>query len=206
MSLLILVRHGQSTWNLENRFTGEVDVDLTPLGEQEAAKAGELLKPFRLDQGYTSVLVRAIRTMDIILEAIGHPLPIERSAALNERNYGDLQGLNKAETEKKYGKAQVHEWRRSFNTRPPGGESLADTVARVLPYYRSRIEIDIRDEKNVLVVAHGNSLRALMMYLEEISEQAIAELNLATGIPRVYEFEAAKLKKAYYLGTESQKA
>ena len=201
MSLLIIVRHGQSAWNLENRFTGETDVDLTPLGREEAAKAGKLIKPYRIDEAFTSVLKRAIETLDIILkETATTTIPIKKSAALNERNYGDLQGLNKAETEQKYGAKQVHIWRRSYEVQPPGGESLKDTFNRTVPYYQKEIEPELKAGKNVLIVAHGNSLRALMMYLEHISPEAIADLNLATGVPRLYEFTPSlELIKASYI-------
>jgi 2,3-bisphosphoglycerate-dependent phosphoglycerate mutase len=201
MSILIIVRHGQSAWNLENRFTGEVDIDLTPLGEEEAKKAGQLLKPHHIDEAFTSVLKRAIHSLDIILKETGNEhLPVVRSAALNERNYGDLQGLNKAETEKRYGHDQVLTWRRSYAVAPPNGESLKNTYDRVIPYYQKEIEPQLRAGKNILIVAHGNSLRALMMFLENISPEEIVNLNLATGVPRVYEFDASlHLVKAYYI-------
>jgi len=190
MPILIIVRHGQSTWNLENRFTGEVDVDLTPLGEEEARNAGRLLKQYHFDKAYTSVLKRAIHSLDIILEETGNiHVPVTRTPALNERNYGDLQGLNKTETEKKYGASQVLLWRRSFDVAPPHGESLKNAYDRVVPYYTKEIAPDLKDGKNVLVVAHGNSLRALMMHLENIPQEEIVNLNLATGVPRVYELD-----------------
>jgi 2,3-bisphosphoglycerate-dependent phosphoglycerate mutase len=192
MPILIIVRHGQSTWNLENRFTGDVDVDLTSLGEEEARKAGRLLKPYHFDKAYTSVLKRAIHSLEIILKETGNdPVPVIRTPALNERNYGDLQGLDKTETEKQYGASQVLLWRRSYDIAPPHGESLRNTYDRVVPYYIKEIEPDLKDGKNVLVVAHGNSLRALMMYIENISQEEIANLNLATGVPRLYEFDTA---------------
>jgi 2,3-bisphosphoglycerate-dependent phosphoglycerate mutase len=201
MPILVIVRHGQSTWNLENRFTGEVDVDLTPLGEKEAKKAGRLLKAYHFDKAYTSVLKRAIHSLDIILEETGNiHIPVTRTPALNERNYGDLQGLNKTETEKKYGASQVLLWRRSFDVAPPHGESLKNTYDRVVPYYTKEIVPDLKDGKNVLVVAHGNSLRALMMHLENIPQEEIVNLNLATGVPRVYEFDhLLHVAKSYYL-------
>ncbi|HEX2907177.1 MAG TPA: 2,3-bisphosphoglycerate-dependent phosphoglycerate mutase [Phototrophicaceae bacterium] len=197
---LILVRHGQSQWNLENRFTGWVDIPLTPLGEQEAHQAGELLKDYHFDRAFTSVLNRAEASLQIILSVIGQTnLPIERHAALNERHYGDLQGLNKAETAEKFGREQVHEWRRSYRARPPNGESLADTAARVLPYYRAQIEPLVLVGQTILVVAHGNSLRALVMVLDQIPETAIPELNIPTGIPRRYRIrrDAAVLERGY---------
>ena len=188
MPSLILLRHGQSTWNFENKFTGEVDVDLTTLGKQEAMFAGVLLENYIIDIAFTSVLKRAVHTLAIILNELGINIPVKRSAALNERNYGDLQGLDKAETAKKYGEDKVLLWRRSYDTAPPNGESLKDTYNRVIPYYKAEIEPQLRADKNILIVAHGNSLRALMMYLDDISETAIAEVNIATCIPRVYEF------------------
>ena len=187
MSILVLVRHGQSTYNLENRFTGETDVPLTPRGREEARKAGEKLRDIPFTHGFTSVLQRAIDTMTLVLEEAHQPqLPVTRDRALNERNYGRLQGLNKAEMAKEYGEEQVAVWRRSFSIRPPGGESLADTAHRVIPYYEQQILPLLQKGGNILIVAHGNSLRALMMYLEGISEEAIAHVDLPTGAPRRY--------------------
>jgi 2,3-bisphosphoglycerate-dependent phosphoglycerate mutase len=187
MPLLVIVRHGQSAWNLENRFTGETDVPLTELGREEARAAGEKLKTISFTHGFTSVLQRAIDTMSLILEEAGQEqLPVTRDHALNERNYGRLQGLNKADVAATYGDEQVAIWRRSYAVRPPGGESLADTAGRVLLYFRSAIEPLLRDSADILIVAHGNSLRALMMHLENISETAIADVDLPTGIPRRY--------------------
>ncbi|MEO8764275.1 MAG: 2,3-bisphosphoglycerate-dependent phosphoglycerate mutase [Ginsengibacter sp.] len=200
MPSLILLRHGQSTWNLENRFTGEVDVDLTKLGEQEARLAGVLLENYIIDMAFTSVLKRAIHTLSIILNEMGKNIPVVQSAALNERNYGDLQGLNKTETALRYGADKVLLWRRSYDTPPPNGESLKDTFNRVVPYYKAAIEPQLKKDKNILVVAHGNSLRALMMYLDGFSATEIADVNIATGIPRVYEFSPElKLEIADYL-------
>jgi len=201
MPLLVLVRHGQSAWNLENRFTGEIDIDLTPLGRDEARAAGHRLAGIPFSCCFTSVLRRAIETLSLILETSGHPdLPVIRDKALNERNYGQLQGLNKAETAQKYGDHQVAIWRRSYAVRPPGGESLQDTAARVLPYYKKEIEPLLTKGENILVVAHGNSLRALMMYLEGISEEDIADVNLPTGTPRSYTLsEQLKIERAAYL-------
>ncbi|MBZ0282855.1 MAG: 2,3-bisphosphoglycerate-dependent phosphoglycerate mutase [Anaerolineae bacterium] len=185
--LLILVRHGQSRWNLENRFTGWVDIPLTAEGEAEAQRAGELLKTCQFDAAFTSALSRAQETLRIILEVIDQPdVPTQRDQALNERHYGDLQGLNKDETAAKFGKEQVHIWRRSYDVPPPNGESLKDTRARVLPYYQAHIEPLVLAGKQILVVAHGNSLRALVMMLENISEQNISDLNIPTGIPMRY--------------------
>ncbi len=189
-SQLAIVRHGQSAYNLENKFTGEIDVDLTPQGREEAVMCGRKLQGMRFNTCFTSVLKRAIETLDIILDTIGEKnLPICKDAALNERNYGDLQGLNKAETAEKYGARQVNLWRRSFDMAPPGGESLKQTQERVLKYYYAQIEPLLQQGKNILIVAHGNSLRALMMHLENISEEAIAHVELLTGVPRVYDFD-----------------
>ena len=200
MPVLILLRHGQSVWNLENRFTGDTDIDLTPVGEQEASLAGTLLKDFHVDVAYTSMLNRAMHTLNIVLATIGTSIPLTRSAALNERNYGGLQGLNKAEVEKQYGTKQLVLWRRSYDTAPPNGESLKDTYNRVIPYYLQEIEPQLKAGKNVLIVAHGNSLRSLMMYLEHISVTDIVGINIATGIPRLYTFSGdMKLLDAHYL-------
>lgn len=189
-SQLTIVRHGQSEYNLENRFTGFADIALTNQGREEAAMCGRKLVGMHFDDCFTSVLKRAIETLYIILDTINQKqLPIFKDAALNERNYGDLQGLNKAETAEKYGAAQVNLWRRSFDIAPPGGESLKQTQERVLPYYYARIEPLLQAGKNVLIVAHGNSLRALMMHLENISEEAISHVELLTGVPRVYDFD-----------------
>ncbi len=188
MPSLILLRHGQSTWNLENRFTGEVDIDLTKLGEQEAMLAGVLLENYIIDIAYTSVLKRAVHTLAIILNEMGKNIPVFKSDTLNERNYGDLQGLDKTETAEKYGADKVLLWRRSYDTIPPNGESLKDTYNRVVPFYKTAIEPQLKTDKNILIVAHGNSLRVLMMYLEGFTATQIADVNIATGIPRVYEF------------------
>jgi 2,3-bisphosphoglycerate-dependent phosphoglycerate mutase len=191
MPLLIMVRHGQSAWNLENRFTGEVDVDLTPLGRQEAIAAGKKLKEIVFGYAFTSVLKRAEETLELMLQQFTHAaVPIARSPALNERNYGSLQGLNKAQTAERYGLEQVEIWRRSYGTAPPGGESLQQTEARVIPYYLEAIEPLLRKGDNILIVAHGNSLRALMMYLEDISQEAIAQVNIPTATPRQYVYDA----------------
>jgi len=199
--MLVLVRHGQSTWNLENRFTGETDVPLTELGREEAKAAGVRLRTIPFAQGFTSVLQRAIDTMNLILEEALQPhLPVTRNPALNERNYGRLQGLNKKDVAAAYGEDQVAIWRRSYSVRPPGGESLADTAARVLPYYHSAIEPLLRENKHILIVAHGNSLRALMMFLENIGENDIPEVDLPTGIPRRYTLDTdLRLENVTYL-------
>jgi len=190
MPTLVLVRHGESQWNLENRFTGWVDVDLSAKGREEARQAGEKLRGYHFDKAFTSVLKRAIDTLKIMIDVNGWTdLPITYNQALNERHYGDLQGLNKAETAQKFGDAQVKLWRRSYAVRPPNGESLADTAARVLPYYEQHILPELEAGRNILVVAHGNSLRALVMRLDNLSEQAVVELNIPTGVPLQYEFD-----------------
>jgi 2,3-bisphosphoglycerate-dependent phosphoglycerate mutase len=191
MPQLVLIRHGESQWNLENRFTGWVDVPLTPKGEEEARAAGQKLKTFQFDCAFTSVLMRAQNTLRIVLEEIGQTgIPIKEDKALNERMYGELQGLNKAETAKKFGDEQVKIWRRSFDVPPPGGESLKDTAARVLPYYESQILPELLANKTVLIVAHGNSLRSLVMRLEDLSREAVLELNIPTGAPLFYDMDA----------------
>jgi 2,3-bisphosphoglycerate-dependent phosphoglycerate mutase len=231
MYKLVLLRHGQSTWNEANRFTGWTDVDLTAKGREEARAAGRLLKDegFVFDLTFTSVLVRAIRTCWMTLEELGDLwLPVQRSWRLNERHYGALQGLNKAETTAEHGEAQVKIWRRAYDIPPPAltvddprhpstdrrykdlapedlplTESLKDTVARFLPYWHDTIAPAIRAGQRVLVVAHGNSLRALVKYLDDVSETDIVELNIPTGIPLVYELDAdLKPIRHYYLGDQ----
>lgn len=194
MPTLALVRHGQSQWNLENRFTGWVDVPLTDQGRSEAARAGELLKEagLRFDVAFTSDLTRAQETLRIILDKLGQAgIPVEKDQALNERHYGALQGLNKAETAEKYGKEQVHIWRRSYDVPPPEGESLKDTAARTLPYFDAKVMAAIRAGKDVIVAAHGNSLRSIVMQLDNLTREQVLELNLDTGVPLVYEFDAS---------------
>jgi len=192
MPTLILLRHGQSQWNLENRFTGWVDVDLSDAGREEARQAGEKLHGIAIDRVYTSRLMRAINTAKIAMEAAGIQslVPVE-DQALNERHYGDLQGLNKAETAEKYGDEQVHIWRRSFNIPPPGAEaeSLELCMQRVMPYYQSHIIPDLLNGLNVLVVAHGNSLRSLIYTLDSHTNESILELNIPTGVPIAYQME-----------------
>ena len=229
MIKLVLLRHGESTWNLENRFTGWVDVDLSPKGVQEAHEGARLLKEggYDFDVTYTSLLKRAIRTLHITLEGMDRLwLPVHKSWRLNERHYGGLQGLNKAETAAKFGEQQVLVWRRSYGDPPPtmpdsdpghpkhdrryadvpkdqlpSAESLEDTVARFLPYWHETIAPEIKRGRRVLVAAHGNSLRALVKYLDGMSEQDIVGLNIPTGIPLVYELDdALKPQKHYYLG------
>jgi 2,3-bisphosphoglycerate-dependent phosphoglycerate mutase len=228
---LVLVRHGQSTWNLENRFTGWTDVDLTEQGQEEAQTGGQLLREngFTFDIAYTSVLKRAIRTLNIIQEEMGLEwIPVVRAWQLNERHYGALQGLNKAEMAAKFGEDQVKIWRRSYDVPPPAlepndqrhprfdrryadltpsqlpaTESLKITLERVLPYWHSSLAPVIKSGKRVLIAAHGNSIRAMVKYLDDISDKEIPELNIPTGIPLVYELDA-KLKpvKHYYLADE----
>jgi 2,3-bisphosphoglycerate-dependent phosphoglycerate mutase len=191
--LLVLVRHGQSEWNLSNLFTGWRDVDLTEKGVAEARAAGRRLKAQGLmfDVAYTSALKRAQRTLDLMLEELGQQkIPIIKDQALNERDYGDLSGLNKDEARKKWGEEQVHIWRRSYDVAPPGGESLKDTAARVLPYYIQEILPRVLRGERVLVVAHGNSLRALVMVLDKHTTESITKLNLDTGVPLIYRLNA----------------
>jgi 2,3-bisphosphoglycerate-dependent phosphoglycerate mutase len=187
MPKLVIVRHGQSQWNLENRFTGWVDIDLSPAGLEEAKKAGEKLKGYKFDEAFTSDLIRAQRTLDVILDAIGQKdIPVSKDKALNERMYGDLQGLNKDECREKFGADQVKIWRRSYDTPPPNGESLKNTADRVLPYYSEKIEPELKAGKNILISAHGNSLRALIMYLEKLSKDEILQTEIPTGSPKEY--------------------
>lgn len=182
MGHLVLLRHGESQWNLENRFTGWIDVQLSPEGHEEARAAAQKLSQYQFDRAFTSRLVRATDTLRIVLAAIGQGrVPIEESQALNERMYGDLQGLNKEETATKYGTEQVEVWRRSYEVRPPGGESLQDTAARVLPYYEEQIKPALDQGNTVLIVAHGNSLRALAMHLEHLTPQQVEDLTIPTG-------------------------
>jgi len=190
MPLLCLIRHGQSIWNLENRFTGWVDVPLTPQGEEEARQAARKIRDLKFDIAYTSALVRALHTLDVILETLGWQVPVIRDQALNERDYGDLCGLNKDDTRRIYGAEQVRIWRRSFDTAPPNGESLKDTAARTIPFFERCILGDIRQGKSVLVVAHGNSNRAIVMKLDNLSDEEIMKVELATGVPVLYELES----------------
>jgi 2,3-bisphosphoglycerate-dependent phosphoglycerate mutase len=189
MAKLVCIRHGQSLWNKENKFTGWVDIDLSEQGKEEAKKAAELLKEYKFDMVFTSVLKRAINTASIILEYNSSKPTIVRDKALNERYYGDLQGLNKAEIGEKVGAEQLHIWRRSYDVAPPEGESLKDTQDRVIPYFESEILPMIKSGKEVLISAHGNSLRALAMHLENISKDDISDINIPTGQPYVYEFD-----------------
>jgi len=233
MIKLVLLRHGQSIWNKSNRFTGWTDVDLTEQGVEEAHQAGKLLKEgdFTFDLAFNSVLVRATHTLDIVLEDMGlQDIEVKRSWRLNERHYGDLQGLNKAETAEKFGDEQVHKWRRSYDVRPPDldksderypgndplyadlddkdlptAECLKDTVERFLPYWHDEIVPALKSGKKVLISGHGNSLRALVKYLDNISDEEIPGLNIPTGVPLIYELdENLKPTKHYYLGDKEE--
>jgi 2,3-bisphosphoglycerate-dependent phosphoglycerate mutase len=191
--LLVLVRHGQSEWNLKNLFTGWRDVDLTEQGVKEARDAGGKLKAqgLEFDVAFTSVLKRAQRTLDLVLEEMGAAnLPTHQDLALNERDYGDLSGLNKDDARKKWGEEQVHIWRRSYDIAPPGGESLRDTLARTLPYYVQEILPCVLRGQRTIVAAHGNSLRALVMVLERLSPEGILKREIATGVPIIYRLNA----------------
>lgn len=229
MKRIVLVRHGQSAWNLENRFTGWTDVDLTEAGVKEAQEAGKILKEkgFSFQKAYTSYLKRAIKTLNNILDKMDEDwIPVEKSWRLNEKHYGALQGLNKAETAEKYGNEQVHVWRRSYDVAPhaltdddprspandpryalvpdqdlPRTECLKDTVDRILPYWKCTIFPELMVHDSLLVVAHGNSLRGIIKYLKGISDEDIAGLNLPTAVPYVFEFDDdLKLQKDYFLG------
>ena len=233
MVKLVLLRHGESLWNLENRFTGWTDVDLTLQGEQEARDAGQILmaEKYEFDIIHTSVLTRAIRTMEICVKEMDvSDVQIMYNWRLNERHYGALQGLNKAETAEKFGEKQVHVWRRSYDTPPPeldldderhprfderyknmsaedlpATECLKDTVERFLPYWHEQIAPDIKSEKKVLIVAHGNSIRALVKYLDNISDEEIVGLNIPTGVPLIYELDDnLQAIKHYYLGDQEE--
>ena len=235
MYKLVLIRHGESQWNLENRFTGWTDVDLTDTGRRQARDAGQLLKAegFDFDVAYTSLLKRAIRTLWIVMDEMDRMwLPVLRDWRLNERHYGALQGLNKAETAAKYGDEQVHTWRRSYSTPPPAleasdernpandrryqalsadtlplSECLKDTVDRVLPFWETTIAPDIQSGRRVIIAAHGNSLRALVKYLDQMSDDDIVGLNIPTGAPLVYELDAElKPLRRYYLGDQEKVA
>ncbi|MDF9825056.1 2,3-bisphosphoglycerate-dependent phosphoglycerate mutase [Breznakia sp. PF5-3] len=230
---LVLIRHGESVWNKENLFTGWTDVDLSDTGKEEAKTAGKLLKEdnYDFDVCYTSYLKRAIHTQNYVLEALDREwLPVYKSWKLNERHYGALQGLNKAETAEKYGDEQVKIWRRSFDVQPPSlskddkrnpqlleqyryedknqlplAESLKDTIARVIPYYEEEIVAQMKAGKRVLITAHGNSLRALVKYLDNLSDDEIVGVNIPTGVPLVYEFDNNfNVINKYYLGNQSE--
>lgn len=229
MKKIVLLRHGQSTWNQENRFTGWTDVDLSDTGKDEAVRAGRLLKDagFKFDKAYTSYLKRAIKTLNITLDTLNQEwIPVEKSWRLNEKHYGALQGLNKAETAEKYGDEQVHIWRRSYDVAPdalevkderspfldpryknvpaaylPLTESLKETIERIMPYWECEIYPALKTSNEILVAAHGNSLRGIIKHLKGISDEDISELNLPTAIPYVFEFdENLNLIKDYFLG------
>jgi 2,3-bisphosphoglycerate-dependent phosphoglycerate mutase len=231
MIKLVLLRHGESEWNLANRFTGWTDVDLTEEGIKQANNAGKILKKegYQFDKAYTSVLKRAIRTLWITLQGLDQMwIPVKRSWKLNERHYGALQGLNKAETAEKYGDEQVLIWRRSYSTRPPllewndernpanqrkfkalkksqlpMGECLEDTYNRVIPFWKKKIVPDLKNGKRLIIAAHGNSMRALVKYLDKVSDEEILKLNIPTGVPLVYELDDnLKPIKHYYLGDQ----
>jgi 2,3-bisphosphoglycerate-dependent phosphoglycerate mutase len=215
MTELVIIRHGESVWNLENRFTGWMDVPLSKKGREEANIAGVMLKEFNFDIVFVSHMTRAVETMHIMLDSMGekrtqtiyhiddpemikrehseqpstNELKIIQSKALAERYYGNLQGLNKDECRKKYGEEQVHIWRRSYDIRPPGGESLKDTLKRVMPFYEAQIVPELKKGRRVLIVAHGNSLRAIIKHLENISDEEIPNYELATGLPIVYDLD-----------------
>lgn len=191
MPRLALVRHGQSIWNAQNRFTGWVDVPLSARGEQEARRAGQRLRGAGVgwSVAYSSVLRRAVRTGEIAMEVAGIDVPVIRDPALNERHYGDLQGLDKQRTAEQYGHEQVHLWRRSYDVPPPNGESLADTAQRTLPFFQRAILGDVRNGNDVLVFAHGNSNRSIAMQLDGLSEDEVVGLELATGVPVVYDLD-----------------
>jgi 2,3-bisphosphoglycerate-dependent phosphoglycerate mutase len=188
---LVLIRHGQSLWNAENRFTGWTDIDLSKKGEKEAKEAGEKLENVAFDVVHTSALMRAQRTAEIIIKhnKISQDIPTYKDERLNERHYGSLQGLNKTETAEKYGAEQVHIWRLSFDISPPDGESLKMTAERTLPYFKEDVLEHLNEGKNVLISAHGNSLRSIVMYIENISKEDIVKLEIQTGVPRTYEYE-----------------
>jgi len=198
LTKLILIRHGQSIWNAANRFTGWIDVELSTKGEEEAKEAGINLAEIKIDIVHTSELIRAQKTAEIILEynKISNPI-IKKNSSLNERNYGSLQGLNKKETAEIHGEEQVKIWRRSFDIPPPGGESLEMTAARTIPYFKEEVISDLINGKNVMVSAHGNSLRSIVMYIEKITPEKIVHLEIPTGIPQFYSYEDGVIKRTY---------
>ncbi|MFL2971097.1 MAG: 2,3-bisphosphoglycerate-dependent phosphoglycerate mutase [Candidatus Thalassarchaeaceae archaeon] len=197
MTILVLIRHGQSVWNATNRFTGWTDVELSQKGEIEAATAGEQLADVRFDVVHTSALMRAQRTAEIVMSKnrVSGEIPTNQDERLNERHYGDLQGLNKAETAEIHGAEQVRIWRRSFDVPPPGGESLEMTAERTIPYFVEEIMPDLDSGMNVLVAAHGNSLRSIVMHIEDISPEDITGLEIPTGAPMYYEFDNGQISR-----------
>ena len=197
MTILVLIRHGQSVWNATNRFTGWTDVELSEKGEIEAANAGKQLADVRFDVVHTSALMRAQRTAEIVMSKnrVSGEIPTKQDERLNERHYGDLQGLNKAETAEIHGAEQVRIWRRSFDVPPPGGESLEMTAERTIPYFVEEIMPDLDSGMNVLVAAHGNSLRSIVMHIEDISPEDITGLEIPTGAPMYYEFDNGQISR-----------
>ena len=191
MVTLVLIRHGQSIWNAENKFTGWTDIGLSEKGIKEAQDAGKKLEDVAFDVVHTSALIRAQKTAEIIIEnnKKSKDIPVYKDKRLNERHYGSLQGLNKKETAEKYGAEQVHIWRRSFDIPPPDGESLKMNAERTIPYFKENVVEDLKNGKNVLVSAHGNSLRSIVMYIENISKEDVVKLEIQTGVPRTYVFE-----------------
>jgi 2,3-bisphosphoglycerate-dependent phosphoglycerate mutase len=195
MSVLVLIRHGQSQWNLENRFTGWTDVPLTERGSEDAKKTSHVLTEFHFDRGYTSRLKRAADTMTIILKELGQNIPVIADSALNERHYGDLTGLNKAETAAKYGQEKVLEWRRGYATPPPGGESIADLCKRVLPFFKWAIMSEIANGKNIIVTASGNSMRPILQLLDYLDDTTTATMEVGLCTPYIYWFEGGTMVK-----------
>jgi|TARA_B100000035_G_scaffold239796_1_gene208123 2,3-bisphosphoglycerate-dependent phosphoglycerate mutase len=191
LTTLVLIRHGQSLWNAENKFTGWTDIGLSEKGIEEAEEAGKKLENVPFDVVHTSALIRAQKTAEIIIKnnKKSKKIPVYKDKRLNERHYGSLQGLNKKETAEKYGAEQVHIWRRSFDVPPPDGESLKMNAERTIPYFKENIIQDLKKGKNVLVSAHGNSLRSIVMYIENISKEDVVKLEIETGVPRTYVFE-----------------
>ena len=199
MNYLILLRHGESVWNKENRFTGFTDVDLSETGEAEATAAGGQIKHINLDKVFSSTLKRAYRTAELALASAGQKHTLIKHDDLRERDYGDLTGLNKDEMRKKFGEEQVHIWRRSYDVRPPGGESLKDVVERVEPYFRKHIEPLLKEGKNVMIAAHGNTLRAMLIILGDYTPETINSAEMPTGVPLAVEFDQGKKGKSYFL-------
>lgn len=197
MVTLVLIRHGQSIWNAENKFTGWTDIGLSEKGIKEAQDAGKKLEDVAFDVVHTSALIRAQKTAEIIIEnnKKSKDIPVYKDKRLNERHYGSLQGLNKKETAEKYGAEQVHIWRRSFDIPPPDGESLKMNAERTIPYFKENVVEDLKNGKNVLVSAHGNSLRSIVMYIENISKEDVVKLEIQTGVPRTYVFENNKFTR-----------
>ncbi len=199
MNYLVLLRHGESEWNKENKFTGFTDVDLSATGIEEAKSAGQSLKNIKFDAVFTSTLKRAYNTASLAMTEAGQQHDFVKHDDLRERDYGDLTGLNKDEMRKKFGEEQVHIWRRSYDVQPPNGESLKDVVDRVRPYYKAHIEPLLKEGKNVLVAAHGNTLRAMLIILEENTPENINSAEIPTGVPLVFEMDKAQKQKNYFI-------